>query len=554
MNEMINIKFSHSNTSVKAPWGIKLFDLVKQEQRYYKYDIVGAIVNNELKELWYEIKEDSEVKFIDTSSSYGNRFYSRSLIFLLAIAVKEIFDKSRVTMEHSLSKGIYCEVHHGRELTMEDVKKLDEKMREMVAADVPFKRRLVPIEEAIKIFEDNGMVDKVAMLKHRNKSTINVYNCNGHENYFYGYMVPSTGYIKDFELKFYQPGLILRFPEKSNPHVLPEFIEQRKLFDIFREFEKWGRIMEISNVAEMDNIIEDGKLNELVLISEALHEKKISQIADRIANSSDAKKLVLISGPSSAGKTTFANRLFVQLRVNGLKPVAISIDDFFKNREESPIGEDGEFDFETIDAIDIKLFNDTMIGLINGEEVEMPTYNFPKGEKEWTGKRLKVCDDQILIVEGIHGLNELLTMYIPKSQKFKIYINALTHLSLDDHNRIPTSDLRLIRRMVRDHQFRSTDALSTIKRWDSVRRGEDKYIYPYQEEADVIFNSSLVYELSILKEIAQPELEKVPNNVPEYIEAKRLMKFLNYFIASKAEQIPLNSILREFVGSSCFYK
>lgn len=554
MNKMIDVKYLHDNTSVQVPWGTKVFDLVKQEQDHYKYDIVGAIVNNELKELWYELKEDSEVKFIDTSSSYGNRFYSRSLTFLLAIAVNELFHKSRVTIEHSLSKGIYCEVHHGRELTMEDVEQLDKKMREMIEADIPFKRRLVPIAEAIKVFEDNGMVDKVELLKHRKKGTVNVYNCNEHQNYFYGYMVPSTGYIKEFELKFYQPGLILRFPEKSNPHVLPEFIEQRKLFDIFREFERWGRIMEINNVADMDNIIKDGKLNELMLISEALHEKKISQIADMIANSSPKKKLVLISGPSSAGKTTFANRLFIQLRVNGLKPVAISIDDFFKNREETPIGEDGEFDFETIDAIDIKLFNDTMIRLIRGEEVEMPTFNFPKGEKEWTGKRLKIKDDQILIVEGIHGLNELLTKYIPKDQKFKIYINALTHLSLDDHNRIPTSDLRLIRRMVRDLQFRSTDALSTIKRWDSVRRGEDKYIYPYQEEADVMFNSSLVYELSILKRIAQPELEKVPNNVPEYIEAKRLIKFLNYFIGSETERIPLNSILREFIGNSCFYQ
>jgi uridine kinase len=367
-------------------------------------------------------------------------------------------------------------------------------------------------------------------------------------------MVPSTGYLKTFELRFYAPGLILRFPEKHKPEEIPEFIEQRKLFNIFREFEHWGKIMDLSDVSHLNDAISEGRVNELIRIAEALHEKKIAQIADMITESGTKKKLVLIAGPSSSGKTTFAQRLSIQLRVNGLRPVAISLDDFFRNREDNPKDESGEYDFETIDAIDIDTFNRVMTSLIKGEEVEIPTYNFNTGMREWRGKKLKIEDDQIIIVEGIHGLNERLSKNIPRDQKFKIYISALTHLSVDNHNRIPTSDLRLIRRMVRDYQFRSADALSTIKRWDSVRRGEDRYIYPFQEEADIMFNSSLVYELCILKKVALPQLLKVSNDVNEYIEAKRLIKFLNYFLPVEFADIPNNSILKEFIGGSCFFE
>jgi uridine kinase len=419
--------------------------------------------------------------------------------------------------------------------------------------ELEFKKNKMDNKAAEELFRKTGQYDKIALLKYREKKYVNVYSCYGYYDYFYNYMVPSTAYLKTFELRFYSPGLILRFPEKCNPEIIPEFIEQKKLFNIFREFEKWGSILEIQNISNLNDAIIENRFKDLINVAEALHEKKIAQIADLIASSEEKKKLVLIAGPSSSGKTTFAQRLAVQLKVNGLKPISISIDDYFKNREDTPVDEHGEFDFESVEAIDIETFNDVMTKLIKGELVEVPTYNFQKGMREWTGKKLKIDEDQIVIIEGIHGLNEILTQDIPKEKKFKIYISALTHLGVDNHNRIPTSDLRLIRRIVRDFQFRGTDALSTIKRWDSVRRGEDTYIYPFQEEADVMFNSSLVYELCVLKKVALPQLVKIKNDVPEYIEAKRLVKFLNYFLSTDAAGVPNNSILQEFLGKSCFF-
>jgi len=553
MQDTVKLTFPNG---VQREWpkGTKLLEIAKEFQKDFSSDIVGAIVNNELKELWVKVEKDCSIKFIDRTTVYGSRFYSRSLAFVFIIAAKEVFKGCRVSVEHSLSKGLYCEVHKDEPLSQEDINKIESKMRELVEMNLPFEKRKIPTEEAIELFTKMGYMDKVSLIKYRQKKYINVYSCYGYYDYFYGYMVPSTGYLKIFELKYNAPGLVLRFPEKSNPNVLPVYEEHKKLFSIFREFEKWGKIMELENISQLNDAIKDGRLNELIAIAEGLHEKKIAQIADMIAEAEDKKKLVLIAGPSSSGKTTFAQRLSIQLRVNGLKPVAISIDDFFKNREDTPIGPDGEPDFETIDAIDIDTFNEVLQKLIKGEEAEIPYFNFHTGKREWRGRKLKISGDQLLVVEGIHGLNEELTKCIPREQKYKVYISALTHLSIDDHNRIPTSDLRLIRRIVRDFQFRSTDALATIKMWDSVRRGEDKYIYPFQEEADVMFNSSLVYELAVLKRIALPQLEKIDNSVPEYIEAKRLTKFLHYFMEADHEEIPTNSILREFIGKSCFFE
>lgn len=552
MQEMVVLTFPQ-NIKKEYPKGIKLWEIAKDFQQGFKSVIVGAIVNNELKELWVEIHQDCQLQFIDTTTAYGNRFYSRSLAFLFIIAAKEVFKDSRVTVEHSLSKGLYCEVHKDEPLTQEELARIEEKMWELQKLDIPFEKRKITSAEAIELFKATEQLDKVELIKYRKKEYINVYSCFGYHDYFYGYMVPSTGYLKLFELKFNKPGLVLRFPEKSAPNELPEYKEQKKLFNIFREFEKWGKILELENISQLNDAIKGGRINEVIAVAEGLHEKKIAQIADMISASQN-KKLILIAGPSSSGKTTFAQRLSVQLRVNGLKPVAISIDDFFKNRADTPIGEDGEYDFETIDAIDIVTFNDVIKRLINGEEVEIPVFNFHTGDREWKGRKLKISEEQVLVVEGIHGLNETLTQYIPREQKFKIYISALTHLGIDDHNRIPTSDLRLIRRIVRDFQFRSADALSTIKRWDSVRRGEDKYIYPFQEEADVMFNSSMVYELAMLNQVALPQLKKIDNSVPEYIEAKRLTKFLQYFLEADMDEIPTNSILREFIGKSCFFE
>jgi uridine kinase len=552
MQDMVLLTFPQG-IKQEYPKGTKLLEIAKDFQQGFKSDIVGAIVDNELKELWVEIQKDCMLQFIDRTTGYGNRFYSRSLAFLFIIAAKEVFKGCRVTVEHSLNKGLYCEVHTDEPLTQSDIIKIEEKMWELQKQDIPFEKRKIASTEAIELFKGTQQLDKVNLIKYRQKKDINVYSCHGYHDYFYGYMVPSTGYLKLFDLKFNEPGLVLRFPEKSTPNQLPEYKEQKKLFNIFREFENWGKILELENISHLNDAIKGGRISEVMAVAEGLHEKKIAQIADMISASNN-KKLVLIAGPSSSGKTTFAQRLSVQLRVNGLKPVPISLDDFFKNREDTPKDEFGEYDFETIDSIDIVTFNDVIKRLIEGEEVEMPSFNFHTGDREWKGKKLRITEEQVLVVEGIHGLNERLTQYIPKEQKFKIYISALTHLSIDDHNRIPTSDLRLIRRIVRDFQFRSADALSTIKRWDSVRRGEDTYIYPFQEEADIMFNSSLVYELAVLNQIALPQLEKIDNSVPEYIEAKRLSKFLQYFLNADIDEIPSNSILREFVGKSCFFE
>lgn len=551
MQETVIITFP-DNAKREYPKGMKLQEIAKDYQQYFNSDIVGAIVNNELKELWVEVSQDCSLQFIDRTTVYGSRFYSRSLAFLFIIAAKEVFKDCRVTVEHSLSKGLYCEVHKDKPLTDEDIVRIEEKMRELQKMDLPFIKRKITSKEAIELFTETKQFDKVNLIRYRKKKYINIYSCHGYYDYFYGYMVPSTGYLKIFELKSNNPGLVLRYPERAEPNKLPEFKEQKKLFSIFREFEKWGKILELENISHLNDAIKNGRINEVIQVAEGLHEKKIAQIADMIADLKNIR-LVLIAGPSSSGKTTFAQRLSVQLRVNGLKPVAISIDDFFKNREDTPIGEDGEYDFETIDAIDIVTFNDVISRLIKGEEVEIPVFNFHTGNREWKGRKLKISKEHVLVVEGIHGLNEMLTQCIPKVQKFKIYISALTHLSIDDHNRIPTSDLRLIRRIVRDYQFRSADALSTIKRWDSVRRGEEKYIYPFQEEADIMFNSSLVYELAVLNQIALPLLEEIDNKVHEYIEAKRIKKFLQYFLEADLNAIPSNSILREFVGNSCFF-
>lgn len=551
MTERIEVTVN-GNYASSYPKGIKLIDISAKYQHMYKYDIVGAIVNNNLRELDFSLKEDSHVNFIDATSSYGNRFYSRSLAFLLIMAAKETLKNCMVTVEHSLSKGLYCEIHGDKPLNQEILEQIEKKMIELVKEDIPFIKKKYPKNEAVRIFDVRKQYDKIRLLKYRNKEYINIYSCKGYYDYFYGFLVPSTGYLKNFELKYYPPGLVLRFPDRRNPEVLPEFFPQPKLFNVFREFEEWGKILEIEDIGNLNDYISSGRIKELVWIAEALHEKKIAEIADMISHSKNKKKLVLISGPSSSGKTTFAQRLSIQLRVNGLKTVEISIDDFFKNRDDTPKNANGEYDFETLEAIDTDIFNDVINKLIEGEEVEIPTFNFHTGNREWKDKKLKIADDQIIIVEGIHGLNDKLTKDIEPDLKFKIYISALTHLNVDNHNRIPTSDLRLIRRMVRDFQFRSTDALTTIKRWDMVRFGEDKYIYPFQEQADVMFNSSLVYELSVLKTIALPLLEKIDEDVVEYIEAKRLMKFLSYILPLDSRCVPNNSILREFIGNSCF--
>ena len=553
-NNVKTISVTFMDGIVKSyPSGISLLELSREYQDKYTSTIMAGKVNNEIKELTYRLDEDSKVKFIDLTHSDGIRIYRRSLYFILIKAVNDLFPDRKVVINHSISKGMYCEVIGETELTADEVNLIKGRMKEIVDAKLPFEKRVLPIEEAKEIFMKSGRMDRYHAVEHRMKPYVTIYSCDGYDDYFYGYMAPDTGYVKLFDLVYYPPGLILQYPEKTNPHVIPEFKEQKKLFTVFNEFKKWNRILGIENVGALNDIVKEGKAGDIIKISEALHEKKIAQIADMISNSEHRKKVILISGPSSSGKTTFAQRLAIQLRVNGIKPVTISLDDYFVDRDKTPRDEDGEFDFEALEAIDLELFNFHLNELINLREVEIPIYSFTKGCREKTGRKLKISDDQVLIIEGIHGLNEKLTTAIPRENKFKIYISALTSMNIDDHNRIPTTDARIIRRIVRAYKFRGCSALNTIRRWPSVRRGEKRYIFPFQEEADVMFNSALAYELGALKPFAEPLLEEIDKSLPEYSEAKRLLEFLSYFLPIDSKEIPLNSILREFIGGSSFY-
>lgn len=542
-----------NGTVVQVEKGATFEDLVNTLEKEAKPLIVAAQVNNDLKELTEPINKPMNVKFLDLTSDIGISIYIRSLSFVFIRAVREVIPNcSTVTVEHSLSKGLYCEVR-GKALTLDIVKKIEKRMREIIAADEPFEKREITKEEAVKIFEDDGQDDKVRMLKYLKKPKGSIYKLGWLHDFFYSYLVPSTGFLEQFSLQFHLPGVIIRFPTKENPFELPAYIPQPKLAGIFYETERWAEIMKVDTIAAINDLIVNNQLATIIRVNEALHEKKIANIADEIYENKDRGNIILIAGPSSSGKTTFAQRLMIQMMVHGLKPISISVDDYFVDREDTPKDENGNFDFEALEAIDIELFNDHLSQLIQGEEVEIPTFNFKKGSKEYLGNRLKINPDQPIIIEGIHGLNEKLTYSIPKDHKYKIYISALTQLNIDNHNRVPTTDARKIRRMVRDHQFRGTDALGTIRHWPSVRRGEDKNIFPFQEEADIMFNSALVYELAILKPYAEPLLKAIGPEYEEYLEAQRLLRLLSYVLPAGCEEIPRNSILREFLGESCFF-
>lgn len=516
--------------------------------------IIAAQVNNELKDLTYEINEPVEIKFFDLTTEIGMRIYVRSLSFVFIRAVKEIIPGHvDVSVEHSLANGLYCEIIDNT-LTLEIVKKIEKRMAEIIAADEPFEKKNISKEEALEIFRQNNQMDKVRMLKYLTNPRGNIYKCGWLYDFFYSYLVPSTGYLKYFSLQFHLPGVIIQYPLAQEPNKIPPYVPQPKLASIFYEAERWGEIMEVGTIAGLNDAIANKKLGTLIRVAEALHEKKIAKIADEIHNHKDRGNIILIAGPSSSGKTTFAQRLMIQLMVNGLKPVAISVDDYFVNREDTPKDQFGQLDFEALEAIDVELFNDHLSKLIQGQEVEIPTFNFKTGRKEYLGKMLKIRPDQPVIIEGIHGLNEQLTYSIPKDHKYKIYISALTQLNIDNHNRIPTTDIRKIRRMVRDSQFRGTEALRTIQLWPSVRRGEDKNIFPFQEEADIMFNSALIYEIAVLKPYAEALLQAIGPECEEYLEAQRLLRLLNYVLPAGPEEIPCNSILREFIGQSCFHQ
>lgn len=533
--------------------GISLQELSLEYKDNYKSIIIAAKVNNDIRELNYTLYESCTVEFLDITKDDGMRIYRRSLYFIMIKAVHDLFPGRKVAIHHSISKGIYCEITGDKELDENEVKAIEKRMHELVDMKLPFVKCILPLEDAKKMFITSGQLDRFHAVEYRKKPYVSIYKCDGLEDYFYGYMAPDTGYIKHFALRHYGTGIILMFPDKQKPDQLPDFKEQKKLFNIFTEYKRWGHILGVDNVGALNDIVESGQISDFIRVSEALQEKKIAQIADMISESTEKKRIVLIAGPSSSGKTTFAHRLEIQLRVNGLRPVTISLDDYFVNREKTPLDENGEFDFEALEAIDVELFNEHLASLITGKEVEIPIFNFPNGCREKMGRKLKIEDDQIIIIEGIHGLNEKLTETIPKSKKFKIYISAITSMNIDNHNRIPTTDARIIRRIVRDFQFRGSSAISTIKRWPSVRRGEEKNIFPFQEEADIMFNSAMIYELGVLKRFAEPLLSDVDPSQQEYSEARRLIEFLSYFLPIEGKEIPANSIIREFIGGSCFY-
>ncbi len=549
---MSEVNLCINNESIKCNKGITLEELAQQYKHLYK-TIVSAKVNNEISELKTQIFDDSTIEFLDLTDSDGMRIYQRSVSFLFICAAKEVLGECKVLVEHSIGRSHYCEIHKdGLQLNNEIVAKIEQKMFDMVNENLSIEKVYVDMKEAISILKTNNMYDKINLFKYRKSSRISLYKLQSYYDYFYGYMVPSTGYLDKFGLLLKDNGIVLSLPSTKNPTIVPKFEPLEKLTQVFHEYGHWARILNVDTVGSLNDIICKGEIGNLIRVSEALHEKKIAYIADTINANKSKIGVVLIAGPSSSGKTTFAQRLCVQLRVNGLIPYVISLDNYYVDRELTPKDENGEYDFEALEALDLELFNKDLSTLLNGGTVQLPYFNFKTGKREFKGNFLTLKQNQILVIEGIHGLNERLTKSIPKESKFKIYLSALTQLNIDYHNRIPTTDARIIRRIVRDNHFRSFDAARTISLWPSVRRGEEKYIFPYQEEADIMFNSSLIYELSVLKQYVEPLLFQIDKTMPQYNEAKRLIKFMDYFLGVPSEDVPNNSIIREFIGGSCF--
>lgn len=517
-----------------------------------KLPIVLAKLNGKYQELTSKLQEGGTLTPVYIDNTIGLRTYARTLQFVLIKSVLDIFKDAKITIEHSMSKGIYCEIHKATPLTKDDLKAIKDKMQEIIKMDLPINKHNIKREEAIRIFTEYNMEDKLRLLRHVTVDNVKLYELDGKYDYFYGSMAYSTGVLKYFDLMFYEPGLVLRYPTENVPTEIPEFIDRKKLTKIFVETEEWGNILHVGDVGALNDTVVNGDIVTLIRVAEALHEKKIAYIADMINEKKDVK-VVLIAGPSSSGKTTFAKRLGIQLRVNGKIPVPISLDDYFVDREKTPKDEFGEYDFESIYALDLELFNRHLTDLMAGKEVEIPKFDFRIGKRNGSEK-LSLPENGILVIEGIHGLNELLTSSISKQNKFKIYISALTQLNLDDHNRIATTDVRIIRRIVRDYLSRGYGGEQTLKMWPSIRRGEEKNIFVFQEEADVMFNSNIIYELCILKKFALEELSKIDTKSPVYFEALRLKSFLNFFKEVDMSFVPDNSLLREFIGGSCFYK
>lgn len=552
---MLQIYCKNNNSTREFPEGSSLLDIYNGFNLAMPYGPVSTKVNNKVESLDFRVYYNKDIEFLDITSSSGMRTYVRSLFFILVKAVEELYPQGSISLEHPISKGYFCKLHIDRTIGLDDVQRIKQKMQEIIAADIPYTRTEGHTEEVVRLFEKRGMMDKARLLDTYGQLYSYYYQLGDTVDCYYSSLVPSTGYIRLFDIVKYYDGLLLRIPSRENPTKLEEVVKQEKMLEVFQEYHRWNQILGISTVGDLNVACNEGHATDLINVSEALQEKKIAQIADEITHrDQDGKrvKLVLISGPSSSGKTTFSKRLSIQLMTNGLKPYPISLDDYFVNRNDTPLDENGKHDFESLYAVDLPFFEEQLSTLLNGGEVELPRYNFTTGKREMSGKKLRIDEHMILIIEGIHALNPALTPHIPNENKYKVYVSALTTILLDNHNYIPTTDNRLLRRIIRDYKYRNYSAEETIARWPSVREGEEKWIFPYQENADAMFNSALLFELAVLKDYVEPVLRKVPNRCPEYSEAHRLLRFLNYFVSVQDKELPPTSLLREFLGGSSF--
>lgn len=554
MVSVIKIICENCGSELLVNMGTSLSEVIDMLALKNDHPFLAAYVNNRVKELSYKIYTPISIRFIDITHFEGTRVYQRTLFFIMQKAVHDLYPDAAFSIKHSVSKGFYCEIAGHDQLSADEVECIKARMDDIIDQDIPIVRERVLSSEAEEIYAQLGFEDKIALLHTRPRMYVDIYRMADMAGYFYGALAPSTSYIHLFDIRPYYNGLHLAVPRRTDPDKLENIVPQDKMFDIFKEYKEWVSVMGVSNIGSLNGKILAGESSDLIKVAEAFHEKKLAGIADSIyeTNVERGARIVLISGPSSSGKTTFAKRLGIELRILGLRPVMVSLDDYFVDRENTPRDEKGDYDYEALEAIDLQLFNTQLQQLMNGESVTIPRYDFISGTRQWHSEPLQLDERSILVIEGIHGLNPQLTSSIDDRLKFRIYISALTSISMDDLSRIPTTDNRLLRRITRDYYTRGSNAEASLKRWGSVRRGEDKYIFPYQENADVMFNSSLFYEISVLRQYVEPMLREVPDVVPEYAEARRLLKFLDNFTQIPSDEIPPTSILREFIGGSSF--
>lgn len=551
MKQMLLIRCKNNKKVLKVNVGSTLSEVFSASELKMDHGPVCARVNNKVQGMHYRLYNDKDVEFLDLRSGSGSRTYTRTLFFICCKAINDLYGNVEVRIDIPVSKGYYVHVKLGRDITADDVARIRCRMQEIIDADTPIRRRMVTAEEAIRLFSEKGDMSKVKLLKGQGKLYTVYYQIDDFIDYFYGALLTSTSEVYLFDLVAYSDGMLLRVPSREDPGQLCPMPRQQKMFDVFKEHHEWQNIIGLRTVGDLNDAVDKGFATDIINVNEALQEKKIARIADQIAARHDVK-LVLLAGPSSSGKTTTCKRLSIQLLTCGLKPLQISLDDYFIDRDKTPLDANGEYDYESIHALNIDLINEQFNALFKGEEIELPRYNFQAGKSEKSGKRLKLGPNDIVVVEGIHALNPELTAQIPEQQKFRVYVSALTTILLDEHNYIPTTDNRLLRRIIRDYKYRGVSAQESIHRWPSVRAGEERWIFPYQENADAMFNSAMLYELAVIKQQAEPLLEQVPENCEEYAEAHRLLKFLRYFHAISYRQLAPTSLLREFLGGSSF--